>query len=186
MTHLTPAIVLPYKDTVPSISSDAFIAQNAVLIGDVEIGFQSSIWYGCVLRGDVNNIRIGEKTNIQDGTVIHVSSQGQGAYLGDCITVGHMALVHACTVEDHAFIGMKACVMDDCYIESAAMVAAGSLVTPGKRIKAGELWAGNPARFKRHLSEEDQIRMNYVSTHYAELGQEYLTRFRDTSSKKPR
>ncbi len=180
MSDSPAGLILPYEAAFPKISPDAFIAQNAVIIGDVEIGSQSGIWYGCVIRGDVNEIRIGERTNIQDGTVLHVSGNGQGTYLGNGITVGHMALVHACTVEDDAFIGMKACVMDGCYIESGAMVAAGALVTPGKRVKSGELWAGSPARYKRHLTEDDKKTAIYIVEHYVELGQQYASRFKNS------
>ena len=174
MSPSSSAFILPYQNTVPQIASDAFIAANAVLIGDVEIGAQSGIWFGCVLRGDVHEIRIGARTNIQDGTVIHVSQNGQGTYLGNDITVGHMALIHGCTIEDRAFIGMKACVMDEAYIESGAMVAAGALVTPGKRVPSGEMWAGSPARFKRHLTDEDKAQFAANTAQYVELGQDYL------------
>lgn len=175
MPDAKPSPILPYQDRFPKIASDAFIASTAVIIGDVAIGSQAGIWFGCVLRGDVQEIRIGARTNIQDGTVIHVSKNGQGTYLGNDITVGHMALLHACTIEDRAFIGMKACVMDDVYIESGAMVAAGALVTPGKRLKAGEMWVGSPARFKRHLTDEEKAHFAWNTSHYVELGESYLS-----------
>ncbi len=113
-------LILPFGNLVPKIAGDVFIAANATVIGDVEIGALSGIWFGCVVRGDGNSIRIGERTNIQDGTVIHVNAErdgGRGAVgwrttIGSDITVGHMALLHACTLEDGAFVGMKACVMD--------------------------------------------------------------------------
>ena len=120
-----PALILPYRETLPQIDPTAFVAETAVVIGDVTLGPDSGLWYGCVVRGDVNTIRIGARTNIQDGTVIHVSSTLQGTEIGDDITVGHMALLHACTLESGCFIGMKACVMDGAYVESGAMVAAG-------------------------------------------------------------
>lgn len=170
----TMALVLPYKDKTPIIGKDAFIAQNATVIGDVEIGDGSSVWYNCVLRGDVNNIRIGQKTNIQDGTVIHVSSTGQGTYIGHNVTVGHMALLHACTIEDESFIGMMACVMDDAYVETGAMVAAGALVTPGKRVLAGQLWAGSPAKFLRTLSEDERKYIAHSAKHYVGIAKNYL------------
>ncbi|MEM6903565.1 MAG: gamma carbonic anhydrase family protein, partial [Pseudomonadota bacterium] len=151
-----PATILPYQGIWPKISQHAFIASTAVIIGDVEIGAGSSIWYGCVLRGDVNVIRVGENTNIQDGTVVHVSSTTQGSYIGDNITIGHMALIHACTLEDGCFIGMKACVMDDAKVASGAMVGAGALVTPGKQVGSGELWLGSPAKKARMLNEDER------------------------------
>src|SRR3990172_6103983 len=110
--------ILSYKGKLPVLGQNVFIAGNAILVGDVVIGDESSIWYGCTVRGDVNNIIIGQRTNIQDGTVIHVSSTGQGTYIGNDVTVGHMALLHACTIGDAAFIGMQACVMDGAYVES--------------------------------------------------------------------
>lgn len=168
-----PAIIRPYRNVLPKIDPTAFVAETATVIGDIEIGPESSIWYGCVLRADVNDIRIGARTNIQDGTVIHVSRGVQGTYIGDGITVGHMALLHACTLESGCFIGMKACIMDRAVVESGAMVAAGALVTPGKRVKAGWLWAGSPARPIRELTQEDVASFTVSSRHYADLAMEY-------------
>lgn len=168
-------LILPYKGVVPTIDPAAFIAHTATVIGDVHIGPDTGIWYGCVVRGDVNEIRIGARTNIQDGTVIHVAGQGQGTYIGDGITVGHMALLHACTLEDNCFIGMKACVMDGAYVESGAMVAAGALVTPGKRVKSGQLWAGSPARPIRELTEQDLAYFPLSAENYAALARDYRT-----------
>lgn len=167
-------LILPYKGVMPKIHETAFIAENAVIIGDVEIGEGSGIWYNCVLRGDVNNIVIGARTNIQDGTVIHVSSEGQGSYVGDNVTVGHMALIHACTIENNAFIGMKSCIMDDSYVEENAMVAAGALITPGKRVKSRELWAGSPAKFMRALTDANIKGFAHSATHYYDLSRDYL------------
>ena len=167
-------MIKAFKNIFPKIDGSAFVAENAVIIGDVEIGGESSIWYNCVLRGDVNNIKIGARTNIQDGTVIHVSSTGQGTYIGDDVTVGHMALLHACTIRDRAFIGMKACVMDDAVIEEEAMVAAGALVTPGKRIPSRQLWGGSPARYMRDLTVEEIKFLKFSADRYVELPREYL------------
>lgn len=162
-------LVRPYKDSAPVLDPSAFIAENAVIIGDVKIGAESSVWYGCILRGDVNNIIIGNRTNIQDGTVIHVSSTTQGTYIGDDVTVGHMALLHACTIGNRCLIGMKACVMDDAVVEDDAMVAAGALVTPGKRIPSGQLWGGAPARYMRDLSAKDLAFIKLSSERYVRL-----------------
>ncbi|MCE9507860.1 MAG: gamma carbonic anhydrase family protein [Alphaproteobacteria bacterium] len=167
-------IVLPYKNKSPVIGRSVFIAQNSALVGDVVIGDESSIWYNCTVRGDVNNIIIGARTNIQDGTVIHVSSAGQGTYIGNDVTVGHMALLHACTVGDAAFIGMQACVMDGAYVESGAMVAAGALVTPGKRVLSGQLWGGSPARYMRELTEDEKKYIPYSAQHYVGIAKNYL------------
>ena len=165
--------LLPYRGVMPSIHQSAFIAQTATIIGDTHIGEDSGIWYGCVVRGDVNEIRIGKRTNIQDLTMIHCAELGQGTYLGDDITVGHSAVLHACTVEDNAFIGIQACVMDDCIIEKGAMVAAGALVTPGKIVKAGEVWAGSPAKKLRDINQKDLDFFEINRQRYVRLAQEY-------------
>jgi len=173
-----PALILSHNGIAPRIAADAFIAETAVVIGDVEIGAGASIWYGCVLRGDSNSIRIGARTNIQDGTIIHVnhpreSAVGTKATIGADVTVGHMALLHACTLEDSAFVGMKACVMDGAVVEGGGMVAAGALVTPGKRVKRGELWAGSPAKLMRPLSDKERDYLKYAAEHYVELAEIY-------------
>jgi carbonic anhydrase/acetyltransferase-like protein (isoleucine patch superfamily) len=168
-----PALILPHNGITPKIAPDAFVAETAVIIGDVEIASGASIWYGCVLRGDANSIRIGARTNIQDGTVIHVNHEREGAagtrtVIGADITVGHMALLHACTLEDGSFVGMKACVMDGAVVETGAMVAAGALVTPGKRVKRGELWAGSPAKPMRPLTAAEAEMFQWTVDHYVE------------------
>lgn len=171
---MLPSMKRAYKNILPLVDPAAFIAENAVLIGDVSIGPEASIWYNCVLRGDVNDIKIGARSNIQDGTVIHVSSSGQGTYIGDDVTVGHMALLHACTIGDRAFIGMKACVMDDAVVEEEAMVAAGALVTSGKRVPKHQLWAGSPAKFMRDLTPEEITFLKFSAARYVALSRTYL------------
>jgi len=166
-------IILPYRGVWPTIAEDAFIAPGAVVIGDVVIGPRSSVWFGCVIRGDVHEIRIGADTNVQDGTIVHVSKGTFGTYIGDGITIGHQALIHACTLESGCFVGMGATVMDGCVVESGAMVAAGAMVTPGKRVPAGELWAGSPAKLKRALTVDDTAGWPAQAAHYAALGAEY-------------
>lgn len=167
-------IIRPFKGVMPRIHPTAFIAENAVIIGDVEIGAESSVWYGCTLRGDVNNIVIGQRTNIQDHTMIHVSSTTQGTYIGDDVTVGHAALLHACTIGNRAFIGMQACVMDDSKVEDEAMIAAGALVTSGKTIPARQLWGGSPAKFMRDLTEKDIGFLPFSAKRYVDLSRVYL------------
>jgi len=168
------AIILPYNGKWPKIHPTAYIAPGAVLVGGVEIAEDVGIWFGCVLRGDVNDIRIGPRTNIQDGTVIHVATHGQGTYVGADVTVGHMALLHACTVKDGGFVGMKACVMDGARISARGMIAAGGLLTPGKIVPSGELWGGSPARFIRALGEKDFKVMEWSAPHYVETTKAYL------------
>lgn len=168
------SIIRSYKSISPKIDSSCFVAENAVIVGDVEIGPDCGIWYGCILRGDVNNIRIGRGTNIQDGTVIHVSSTTQGTYIGDDVTVGHMALLHACTIGHRAFIGMQACVMDDAVVEDEAMVAAGALVTSGKRVPSRQLWAGRPAKYVRDLTDEEVAFLKFSADRYVRLAKNYI------------
>ena len=158
---------------MPKIHENAFVAQGATIIGDTIIGANSGIWYGCVIRGDVNEIRIGQGTNIQDLTMIHCAELGQGTYIGDNVTVGHSAVLHACTVEDDAFIGIQACVMDDCIVEKGAMVAAGALLTPGKTVKSGEVWAGKPAKKLRDINDRDLEFFDINRARYQRLAAEY-------------
>ena len=172
MSHPKPPLYA-YNGIVPSIDPDAFVAQTAAVIGDVQIGPDSGIWYGCVVRGDVNEIRIGQRTNIQDLTMIHCAELGQGTYLGDDITVGHSAVLHACAGEDEAFIGIQACVMDDCIVERGAMVAAGALVTPGKVVRAHEVWAGRPAKKLRDINHQDREFFEINRARYVRLAGQY-------------
>lgn len=166
-------LIHPYRGVRPRIAPDAFIAPGAAVIGDVEIGPGSSIWYNCTLRGDVNVIRIGRDSNIQDGSVIHVSRYGQGTFIGDRVTVGHLALLHACTLQDGCFVGMQAMVMDGCVIESGAMLAAGALLTPGRTVPAGTVWGGRPAKYMRDVRPEEAAYFADTARHYAAMGAEY-------------
>lgn len=167
----------PYKGVLPALGHDVFIAPGARVIGDVVIGDQSSVWFNCVLRGDVNIVRIGARTNIQDGTTIHVTRKTHGTFIGDDVLIGHMALIHGCTLERAAFVGMGAVVMDGCVIEEGGMLAAGSLLTPGKRVKRGQMWAGRPARFVRDLSAEELEYHAAAVAHYAQLAKSYLDEY---------
>ncbi|MEQ8228672.1 MAG: gamma carbonic anhydrase family protein [Rhodospirillales bacterium] len=166
-------VILPYRDKTPQIDDSAFIAENAVIIGDVTIGTKSSIWYNCVLRGDMNFIRIGNDTNIQDGTIVHVDSKGYPTILGDRVTVGHMAMLHACEIHDDAMIGMQATVMDGAVVGEGALIAAGALVTPEKKIGPGEVWSGRPAKFLRKVGPNDQKMLDYIWPVYDNLSAEY-------------
>lgn len=165
---------MPFEDIWPRLADGIFIGAGAEVIGDVEIGAGSSIWYNCVLRGDVNHIRIGAGTNVQDGTIIHVSRKTHGTTIGDNVTIGHMALVHGCALEDRCFVGMRSTVMDGCVIESYSMLAAGALLTPGKRIPSGELWAGSPAKYKRDVTPEERDYFDETAVHYSNLAQKHV------------
>jgi carbonic anhydrase/acetyltransferase-like protein (isoleucine patch superfamily) len=158
----------------PTISAKAFIAPGAAVIGDVHIGEDSGVWFGCTIRGDVNSIRIGSRTNIQDGTTIHVTRDTGPTTIGNGVTVGHAVLLHACTLQDNCFIGMRATVMDGAVVESGAMLAAGALLTPGKRIPSGQLWAGSPAKYFRDLTPEDVAFFPVSAENYVKHAREYL------------
>jgi len=176
---MTGPLILPYRNILPRIHPSAFIAPNAVVIGDVEIGAGANIWFNVVIRGDDAPIRIGAGANIQDGTVVHVThdvpSGGEHipTIIGDDVAIGHLALLHGCTLEPGAFVGMKACVMDKAVVQSGAMVAAGAVVTPRKVVQAGQLWAGTPARYSRDLKPEEIEYMRWVPGHYRRLAEEY-------------
>lgn len=163
----------------PTIAEDAWVAPDAVVIGDVWLGSRSTVWFGALLRGDTNRIRIGARSNIQDLCVLHVNpGQGWECIVGDDVTVGHRAIVHACTLHDGAFVGMGATVLDGAVIESGGMLAAGGLLAPGKRIPAGELWGGAPARKMRDIPPEERVVRDATAARYAELGQSYRTGLR--------
>jgi gamma-carbonic anhydrase len=171
---MSNALILPFRNTLPRIAPDAWVAQTAVIIGDTEIAAHANVWFGCVLRGDIAPIRVGAHTNIQDGTIVHVSSQlKEGTRIGAHVTIGHMCLIHACTLEDRSFVGMKACVMDGAVVETGAWVAAGAVVTPGKRVPSGQLWAGTPARYLRDVNDEEKRYIEHLPIAYAQLAQAY-------------
>ncbi|WP_051397145.1 gamma carbonic anhydrase family protein [Bradyrhizobium elkanii] len=153
-------------DAEPSIDTTAWIAPTAAIIGDVRIGAESGVWFHCVLRGDANLIQIGKRTNIQDGTIVHVDPGEFSTVIGDDVTIGHACIIHGCQLHDKAFVGMGATVMNGAVIERGGVLAAGALLTAGKRIACGELWTGAPAKLRRVLS--DQEREEFISTapHY--------------------
>ncbi|MCB8876721.1 gamma carbonic anhydrase family protein [Acidisoma silvae] len=163
------ATILSFEGKAPRIDPTAWVAPTAAVIGDVTIGAGSSVWYHCVLRGDTNFIRIGARTNIQDGSILHVNRETFACILGDDVTVGHGAIVHACTVEDGGFVGMGATVLDGAVIGAGAVLAAGALLTPSKTMGPNELWAGSPARLVRVLGEDERMRFIAIGAHYVDL-----------------
>jgi len=171
------ARLLPYRDLRPRIAPDAFLAPGAVLVGDVEVGAQASVWFGCVLRGDVCHVRLGARTNFQDGSIIHVSRAGLATLIGVEVTVGHGCIVHACTLEDRSFVGMGSVILDGARIESEGMLGAGSLLPSDKRIGARELWLGRPARLVRRLRDDELEANAERNRHYVELAAEYLAAY---------
>ena len=175
------ALIRPYLGQLPKLGERVYIDPAAVVIGDVELGDDVSIWPTTVVRGDVNFIRIGARTNIQDGTVVHVSHDGPHAKLGgfatrigNDVTIGHKAIVHACTIEDAVLIGMGAIVLDGAVVKKHAFVGAGALVPPGKTVGEGEMWLGSPAKFARKLSDAEIEALYYSAQHYVKLKDRYL------------
>jgi len=174
-------VIRAYDGHTPRLGRGVFIAETAAVIGDVEIGDESSIWYSTVVRGDVMPIRIGARTSIQDGTVIHVTSGFSGTIVGANCTVGHAAIIHACTVEDFCLIGMGAILLDGCRIGSGSLVGAGALVTPGTDIPPGSLVLGSPAKVKRLVNAKEREQIETGAEHYVELTRTYLAAGREPS-----
>ena len=170
MTTFNTPYIAAFLDHIPEIDNQAFIAPTAAVVGAVRIGAGSSIWYQVTIRGDNNYVIIGTGTNIQDNSCIHISSREFPTIIGDYVSVGHSALVHACKLGDHSFVGMGAIVMDGAVIESDAMLAAGAMLTQGKRIPSGELWAGRPAKKMRTLTSQDIADNRRIAKHYIEVG----------------
>lgn len=173
--------LFPFEGKLPHVHERAWVAPTAAVIGDVEIGELSNVWYHCVLRGDSNHIRIGARTNIQDGTIIHVNAGSFPTIIGDDVTVGHAAIIHACTLQDRAFVGMGATVLDGAVIEEGGVLAAGSVLPPGKRVPALELWMGNPAKLVRVLTPEQRAGFDRTAKHYVELSGRHRVSLRSTS-----
>lgn len=157
----------------PSVAADALILPGAVVLGAVEMGPQSSVWYGAVLRGDINRIVVGAQSNVQDGSVLHVSD-AHACILGDRVTVGHRAVVHACTVGDEVLVGMGAVILDGAQVGARSIIAAGALVTKGAVIPEGSLVVGSPARVVRQLRPEEQEANGRLALKYVEVSRRYL------------
>lgn len=167
-------MIRPFQNIAPRIDETAFIAENAVIIGDVEIGAEASIWYNCVLRGDVNFIRIGAKTNIQDGTIIHVSRGAEfPTIIEPEVTVGHSATIHGCYIERGSLIGIGAIVLDGATIGKNSLIAAGSLVTPETKIPERSFVLGAPAKVKRELTNEEVENLQKFWQNYVKLTKLY-------------
>lgn len=159
-------------ETSPAVAEDAFIAPGAVVLGAVEMGPQSSAWYGAVIRGDINRIVVGAQSNVQDGSVLHVSDD-HACILGDRVTVGHRAVVHACTVGDEVLVGMGAIILDGAQIGARSIIAAGALVTKGTVVPEGSLVVGSPARVVRALTPEEQAANGRLALKYVEVSRRY-------------
>ncbi len=169
-----------FADTSPVLGERVYVDPAATVIGDVQLADDVSVWPAAVLRGDVHRIRIGARSNIQDGAIVHVTHDGpftpggHPCLIGEDVTVGHAAVIHACTLEDACLIGMHATILDGAIVRRHAMVGAGALVPPGKVVGEGELWLGNPARCVRELDAETIAQLHYSAAHYVRLKDQYL------------
>lgn len=167
---MTP-LILPFHGHTPSIHPSAFIAPGAVIIGNVTIGENASIWYGCVLRGDTNAIKIGDNSNVQDGTIIHVDDPALGGtpvLIGKNALIGHRCMLHGCTIEEEGFVGMGATVLDGAVIQTGSFLAAGAFIAPKKCVPSGEMWGGLPARKLRNLKPGEDKMALMGAAHYVE------------------
>lgn len=165
--------VLRFEDREPAVGERVFVAPSAYVVGDVTLGDDVSIWFGAVVRGDVNRVRIGARSNVQDGGVVHVSHQTHPTAIGDGVVVGHQAVVHGCTLEDGCLVGIGARVLDGAVIEAGAQVGAGAVVAPGHRVPAGQLALGIPARVVRPLTAEETLRIADGVERYVALKEHY-------------
>lgn len=166
-------MIRPFNEIEPRIHESAYVTDDAIIVGDVEIGEDASVWFGSVLRGDVNYIRIGARTNIQDQTIIHVSSKGLPTIVEDEVTVGHRVTLHACHVESGCLIGIGAILMDGVRVGANSLVGAGSLLTPGTQIPPRSLVIGSPGRVKRELTDEELESLERSWRNYVELKNKY-------------
>ena len=168
-------MLIDWKGISPKVAPSAFIEDSARVIGDVEIGEESSVWFHVTIRGDVNYIRIGDRTNIQDGAVLHVTLKTHPLILGDDITVGHNATLHGCVIKGPALIGMGAIVMDGAILEPDVIVAAGALVPEGMRVPSGSLLVGMPAKVKRAITNEERQWLKKSAMNYVKYRLDYMT-----------
>ncbi len=168
------AVIKPYRGVFPRIHPSVYLSDNVYVIGDVEIGEDSSVWFGSVIRGDVNYIRIGKRTNIQDNSVVHVTHDTHPTVIGDNVTVGHRVILHGCTLGNNILVGMGAVIMDGAQVEDFVLIGAGALVTPNKRIPSGVLVAGVPAKIVRDLRDEEIELIKESAQNYVNYKNEYL------------
>ncbi len=169
------AVIKPYRGVFPKIHPTVYLSENVYVIGDVEIGEDSSVWFGSVIRGDVNYIRIGRRTNIQDNSVVHVTHETHPTVVGDNVTVGHRVILHGCTLGNNILVGMGAVIMDGVEIEDYVIVGAGALIPPGKKIPSGVLVIGVPAKVVRDLKPEEIKLIEESAENYVRYKNEYLS-----------
>jgi gamma-carbonic anhydrase len=169
-----PALVRSFDGARPQLGRGVFLAETCAVIGDVVIGDESSIWYGTVLRGDGYPIRIGARTNLQDGTIVHVTTGQFATVIGDDCTIGHAAIIHACTIEDRCLIGMGATILDGARVGRGSLVGAGALITPGTDIPPDSLVLGAPGKVVRPIKPSEREQIEFGAAHYVELARRYL------------
>lgn len=167
------ALILPVKGVVPVVGQDCFLAPNATLTGDVQLGDRCTVWFQAVIRGDVHSIRIGAQTNIQDGAIIHATYQKASTQIGSRVSIGHQAMIHGCTVHDHVLVGMGAIILDQAVLESYCLIAAGSVVLEGTVCESGYLYAGVPARKIKPLTFEQKALIDRTADHYVDYSSWY-------------
>ncbi|RVT95505.1 gamma carbonic anhydrase family protein [Rhodovarius crocodyli] len=165
--------LFPFEGKTPVVDPTAWVAPTAAVIGDVTLGPGANVWYNCVLRGDTDRIVVGARSNIQDGTIVHVTAGRLPTLIGEDVTIGHAAIIHACTLHDRAFIGMGATVLDGAVVEEGGVLAAGSVLPPGKRVGRMELWMGNPAKLVQVLTEERRAGFDRTAPSYVALAQRH-------------
>jgi gamma-carbonic anhydrase len=170
-------MIRTYKGITPQIAQTAFIEASAQVIGDVQIGEQSSVWFNCVLRGDVYHIRVGSHSNIQDGTIIHVTSGRFATIIGDFVTVGHAAVLHGCTIKNRVLVGIGAIILDNVTVGEESFIAAGALVTPGTVIPPRSMVMGSPARVRREVTNDEVALINRHWQSYVEYKATYQSEF---------
>ena len=170
-------MIIKYKQKKPKIDKNVFVAPGSYVVGDVQIGSKSNIWFNVVIRGDVEKIRIGKNTNIQDLTMVHCTTKGFGTTIGSNVTIGHNCVIHDCTINDNSLIGMSSTILDGAVVEKNSMLAAGSLLTQGKIVKSGEIWAGNPAKLLRKLNNKEIRFFKISADRYFKMSKEYLVNF---------
>lgn len=175
MYRMPNANILPFKDKFPSLAGGVLVASGAQLIGDLNVGRDSSFWFNVVVRADVHSIRIGERTNIQDNSTIHVTAGEAACIIGSDVTIGHNAILHACTVEDLCLVGMGAIILDKAIIRKGSIVGAGALVTQGKEFPPKSLIIGSPARAIRTVTDEEYQSLIQSAQHYVETARAYRT-----------
>lgn len=170
MSARVRGLVRPFEALHPTLADDAFVAEGAVVVGDVVLGAQASVWYGTVLRGDTMPIRVGARSNVQDNSVVHITTNVAGTVIGEEVTVGHRVILHACTVGDRVLVGMGAIVLDEAVVEREVVIGAGSLVPPRARLQSGFLYLGSPAKKVRPLRDGDYAMIEEGWRAYVDLG----------------